>query len=401
MEEVSLKEFKQGNVVNQHIYFSENFIVFSKYLVLTEKDIERARRFNLDKLLYESSAIPPFADDASSKDDIVGEASEEDVKEMDTASFEKEKEREGAQIQVEEEVQKKPAEAGVGQHPVTGKVTIYGSAVALMNKEFLTISLGQRLDIKRIYKIASIILSYVSNVREEALIHVSRGRDKYRLEVHSVNACILAALICYHLKTRGRDLINIVSGALLHDIGILFVKERDNIDRVKEHTILGFQYLKSIKNTDPFLVMPALQHHEKAFGNGYPHKIKLNDMEFSSKVTTVCDFFDNQISLLKYGKDISIHFTKDEFLELKKEDFDQNIFLASLTSLSSIFKPESVVLLNDGRLALIKKTSARFPLNPVIEVIADAKGNKIHTPEMIDLIRKKDVWITRFVKRPA
>lgn len=388
MKEILLKDFKAGKVVEYYTYCYDDFIVFSKHLILTDRDIERARKFNLDTLYYQVDDSPvsvPIIDEILEETEKIEAGSVDGLlqKKEDTA-YQKPEKQETVEIGPKPQVQ-------------PGEATIYGSAVAFMHKEFSSVLSGNKIDISRINKITTIILEYISNVQDEALLHISRGRAKHRLGVHSVNTALLAALTASCLKVKGRDLINTVSGALLHDIGILFIKDGSGIDEVRKHPLYGFQHLKSIKNIDPALVMPALQHHEKAGGDGYPNKTVLNNIESSSRITSVCDFIDNQISFIKFGNDISIHFQKDQFLTWKKDDFDPQVFMGLITSLNNVFKKESVVQLNNECLALIKKTSIRFPLNPVVQLISDQKGNKTEEVKMIDLIRTKDIWIKRFI----
>lgn len=388
MEEISLKDFKAGKVVKRYTYYYDDFIVFSKYLIPTDRDIERAHKFYLDTLYHQ-------AEDSPAELPLIDEKLEETEKmTAGGAAYQKPGQQEAVEQKTEEQKteelvpkpQFKPREA-----------TIYGSAVAFIHKEFSSVLNGEKINISRINKISSVIFEYISNVQSEALLHISRGGTDHRLEVHSVNTAILTALTANCQNVKGKDLINTVSGALLHDIGILFVKDRSSIEEVRTHPLYGFQYLKSIKDIDPVLVMPSLQHHEKAGGDGYPNKTVLNNIEFSSRITSVCDVVDNQISFIKFGNDISIHFYKDEFLTWKRDDFDPKVFTGLITSLNNVFKKESLVQLNNGCIALIKQTRIRFPLNPVIQLISDQKGNKIEEVKMIDLIKTKDLWISRFI----
>jgi len=121
--------------------------------------------------------------------------------------------------------------------------------------------------------------------------------------------------------------------------------------------------------------------------------------ERSSRIISICDSFDNQISFIKYGNDISIHFTKDEFLTWKKEDFDPQLFMAFISVVTSVFKRDSIVLMNSGELAVIKKSNIRFPLNPYVQIITDKNGHKISEQKVMDLIRTKDIWINKFIKK--
>lgn len=405
MEEILLTDFAPGKIIKRYIYIPGNFIVFSRYHTPTENDINRLKRFNLEGFFYGKDEIqfletsPDIPDILIDKPDSSAMEPKSIISQPDTEKiFEVQKQEDTIQHDVIQS-EKKEDEASQEVQLIHGEITIYGSTVALLHREFSLISKGNKIDVSRIFKITSIILNYVSKTKEEALLQVSRGRSKYRLEIHSVNTGILAALISYHLQVKGKDLINVVSGALMHDVGILLLPNSSNIDAAKKHTLYGFQFLKSIKNIDPVLVMPSIQHHEKAHGNGYPNSITLENIEFSSRITSICDSFDNQISFIKFGNDISIHSTNDELLGWKKEDFDQKIFIASVNVINSIFKNNSIVILNSGELAVIKKVGIRFPLNPVVLIIADKNGNKVREQKIIDLIRAKNIWISRFVKR--
>jgi len=412
MEQISLADLEPGKVIKKYFYIPENFIVFSKYLVPTENDINRAKRFNFKTFSYWADDNPcaEIKDqrglaDFKEKDDFLGiEISGEKGQEIAQTSREKgldkELERGGEAISVEEPSQKVGIHKPEAKYLLPNKdITIYGNIVALLHREFSLISGGAKIDISRILKIASVIINYVNNVKEEALLHVSRSRAKYRLEVHSVNTGILSALLSIYLNIKSRDLLNIVSGAIMHDVGILLLPDEKDSETIRKHTLSGFHYLKSIKNTDPILVMPSLQHHERAHGDGYPNKLSLDSIERSSRIISICDSFDNQISFIKYGNDISIHFTKDEFLTWKKEDFDPQLFMAFISVVTSVFKRDSIVLMNSGELAVIKKSNIRFPLNPYVQIITDKNGHKISEQTVIDLIRTKDIWINKFIKK--
>jgi len=391
MEQVSLTDVKPGNILTRYYYVPDSFIVFPKYHSPSEADIERAKHFKFE--LFSIWA-----------DDTPFSTPEEKISVLDTREREEETETKkatGETIPEEARTEQKSTLEGPAEvsHLASKEITIYGNMVALLYREFTLLQKSSKLDIGRILKIASILINYVSNVKEEALLHVSRGRNKYRLEVHSVNTGILSILTCLYLNVKGRDLMNIACGALLHDIGITLLPEGSTGESIREHTLHGFRYLKTLKNIDPVSVMPSLQHHERAHGDGYPNKINLDAMEYSSRMIAICDSFDNQISVVKYGNDISIHFTKDELLTWRKEDYDPQLFMAFVNAVTKVFKKDSIVLLNTGELAMIKKLNIRFPMNPFVQIIADKDGNRLQEEKVIDLIRTSEVWISKFVMK--
>ena len=412
MTEISTEKLKPGSFMERYLFsqgypaggIPGTFIVLPKYLVLSQNDVERIRRFNFGTLMYDEKETP--ADIVLMAADLPGFAGEDALR--------------GAETDGGGEAAPEPdgfAAGGIKSagHPasvqqVTKKdaldknITIYGSLVALLNKEFGRIARGEKIEGVRILKISSIIIEYTTNVREEAILHVAKGREKYRLEVHSVNVGILAALLGQSLRMRGPDLTNVVAGAIMHDVGIVLMgskteTEVNNYEALREHASQGFRYLRSMKNLDPSTVIPAFQHHEKAGGDGYPQKLTLKEMEHSSKLIALCDSFDNQISFIKFGNDPSIHFSKDEFIAWKKEDFDQEFFHAFIKMTGELFRNHAPVILNDGSLALIKEVSVRFPFAPIVQIVADENGNKVSESKNVDLRKTKGVWMIRFVKR--
>jgi HD-GYP domain-containing protein (c-di-GMP phosphodiesterase class II) len=423
MRNISIDDLKAGTFVERHLYFRDNFIVFPKYLVLTAEDLERAKRFNLVSLAFDDRENPAAATAVSdgkktfaAAPGLEGLLDEGEVTLADKGTggalpavkLPSPPPAQPAASPVSTSQSASPPRSSVqaaAKPPAQGsEITIYGSIVSLLSKELMKVRLGEKIEISKIFKIASIIIEYVSNVREEAILHVARGREKSRIEVHSVNVGILSSVLGLSIKMKGVDLINIVTGAVLHDVGILLIQDRlsedsGNLEIIKDHTWQGFRYLKSIKNLDPASVMPALQHHERAGGDGYPQRIPLSEMEYASRLVSLCDSFDNQISFIKYGNDLSIHFTKNEFVTWKKDDFDQELFTASIRVMGEIFKHHSPVILNDGNLALIKEVSIRFPFSPVVQVIADEKGNKTAEMKTVDTRKSRDVWISRFLKK--
>jgi HD-GYP domain-containing protein (c-di-GMP phosphodiesterase class II) len=404
MGTIPLADLKPGSSLQHYYIIPDNFIVFSRYQNPSENDIERAKKFQIDSLNTWSDELPP--ERSGEGESAVSAAADARVQAAGTAASVPEADPSMLECTggIEEDAGVKPdADARtdvIETDQVVGKeFSIYGNVVALLNREFASVGRGEKLETGRVLKIASVIVNYIYNVKEDAILHVSRGRNSQRLEVHAVNTAILAALTAQYLNIRGMDILNIVCGALLHDIGILFIPEGSPPEAVKEHTMQGFRYLKSLKNLDPAAVMPALQHHERANGEGYPKKLSLDQIEYSSRIVAICDSFDNQISFIKFGNDISIHFTKDELLTWKREDFDPQLFLAFISAVTEIIKKDSIVLLNSGELAVITKMNIRFPMNPFVQIVADRDGNRLSDGRVTDLIRSTKLWIRAFVKK--
>ena len=117
------------------------------------------------------------------------------------------------------------------------------------------------------------------------------------------------------------ELSAICKGALLHDLGKLFV---DNLILTKEshltaeekecitrHTHLGFEAIESELNEGEYEIVKniLLYHHERSDGNGYE---KLKDLPLYIHVVAVCDVYDALNSDRIYRK----RFSREKTLEI-------------------------------------------------------------------------------------
>jgi len=88
---------------------------------------------------------------------------------------------------------------------------------------------------------------------------------------HCLDVCVVAIMIGKIVGLPRERLGQLATGCLLHDIGMLFVdSELDELERIRQHTVLGYELLR--KTEDPDLLSPhvAYEHHEHQDGTGLP-----------------------------------------------------------------------------------------------------------------------------------
>ena len=110
------------------------------------------------------------------------------------------------------------------------------------------------------------------------------SHNDYTSILHSINVMALAIGFASHENYSLADKKILGLSALLHDVGkakidseILTAPRKltnDEFDKIKSHTITGYQILNSCKFTNPDIKLCALQHHEKIDGSGYPDGLK-------------------------------------------------------------------------------------------------------------------------------
>lgn len=115
----------------------------------------------------------------------------------------------------------------------------------------------------------------------EALASAIDAKDPYTYG-HSRRVADYAAIICHELKLTKKEAKTIELASVLHDIGKIGTPETilqkpyrlmpEEIDKIKEHPVLGAQILCSIEELKD--VIDGIRHHHERFdGNGYPDQI--------------------------------------------------------------------------------------------------------------------------------
>ncbi len=114
--------------------------------------------------------------------------------------------------------------------------------------------------------------------------------------------------------------------AIIHDLGKIAVDERvlekpgklstEEYEHVKLHSVLGAEILESSRNYKP-IAKWIKHHHERIDGNGYPSKLKNEQIPLESKIIAVVDAFDAMVggSELKEKRPYAPRKTQSEAIE--------------------------------------------------------------------------------------
>lgn len=157
----------------------------------------------------------------------------------------------------------------------------------------------------------------------EALINEDTAKllkklNEKQVEVfrHSINVAYLTAEACLNTQMFSHDIKDVVTGALLHDIGklripneILFKKERltdEEYELIKKHSMYGYEMIKDMDFSDITKEI-VLSHHEKMDGTGYPNHKRGKDIPKEVQIVTVCDMYDALTEKRSYGEENSAY----------------------------------------------------------------------------------------------
>lgn len=232
-----------------------------------------------------------------------------------------------------------------------------------------------------------------------------RSIDDYTYS-HSVNVAIFSLITGVAIGLKKSHLKELGIGALLHDVGKVMVDDSilrkptnltvNEYDKVKKHTLYGYEILKKSKSIPEAACCIALYHHERTNGSGYPYSLKNNVIPLQAKIVAIADVYDALTSDRMYRRKMYPHEVVDYMCSLSQKHFDKTL-LDAFTSHISNYPVGIAVKLNSGEKGIVARYNRGFQNKPIIHVVTDKNGVKLENPKEVNLlmspeIRIVDIW---------
>ncbi len=211
---------------------------------------------------------------------------------------------------------------------------------------------------------------------------------------HCVNVAVLSIIIATGLGFQRDELIRLTYGALLHDIGKVFVDPHimnkpakltpEEFAIIRKHAEDGYEYIK--KNYYPdvpeSVARGVLEHHERYDGSGYPHKKHGTEITFYGRILAVSDGYDALVSDRPYRKGMF----PSEVIEYIQGNcgtmFDFDI-VKIFSEKVAPFPVGTCVVLSNKAVGLVMANYEGFSQRPLIKVFKH--DDKMVKPYMVDL----------------
>lgn len=220
---------------------------------------------------------------------------------------------------------------------------------------------------------------------------------------HSVNVTILATVIGLAKGYNQRQLTELGIGAMMHDIGMLnlpadLIKKAGSYSppewqSMKQHTVLGYEYLKTQDGVSTLSAHISLQHHERGDGSGYPRGLTLNEIHEYAKIVAVCDVFDAMNSRRNYRKEFLPHETLEYLMGGSGTLFDHSVITLFVKNVA-IYPLGLSVLLNNGQKAVVVQINPEYPQRPIVRPISNPDGSQMQHAQDVDLTKSLTLMIT-------
>ncbi len=161
---------------------------------------------------------------------------------------------------------------------------------------------GEEVDRAKVDATVNLILEKVKDNRNEMVqLILMGGRIERKIAAGIINVTILSTIMGTILKFTSHRLIQLATGALLYDIGMVKVPKSilkkkdkltpDELNQIRTHPIHSYRIIsKELKYPEEIGII-ALQHHEHWDGQGYPRKLRGEDINLAARIVAVADSY--------------------------------------------------------------------------------------------------------------
>ncbi len=221
----------------------------------------------------------------------------------------------------------------------------------------------------------------ISNMTEELDLFISLGMgdkdDKYPYR-HSLQTMMLATSIGTTMGLTKPQLTNLGMGCLLHDSGMLMIDRRiwearrkiSAYDRLElsKHPRLAFDRLDGIPKVPNGARMVVYQMHERMNGEGYPRKRTGVQIHSLSKIAMVADVFVALVSPRPYRPGMMPYQAMETLIKQAKLGLLDTDVVRALLKTVSLFPITSYVVMNDGRVGKVIRSTGDTYTKPIIDL---------------------------------
>jgi len=218
---------------------------------------------------------------------------------------------------------------------------------------------------------------------------------------HSVNVAVLSIVLGVALKMDRNELCNLGFGALLHDIGKVFINREilnkkgkltpAEFEEIKTHSLLGCNHVKKGYGVTASAYMGILDHHERYDGGGYPNNLKGQDISWFGRIISIADVYDALTSDRPYRKALLPSDAMEYIMASNNTQFDPKVVEVFVRKIAP-YPIGTCVKLSNGLTGIVVENYESFSMRPRIRVFMD--NDRDVEPYEIDLTDKSMLNVT-------
>ncbi|MDR2608942.1 MAG: HD-GYP domain-containing protein [Treponema sp.] len=411
MKKISVSTLQPGMKFTEPVYIEGNNLLVPASVEVRKKDIERLHSWGIDVVQTEGDII------ASSRSKGLGASpppaprpQESEAEKKALSPEEKSLPEEQAPNPGAASQKKKPGALSLTDvQKNKGAYRSYLETIEKLDQVLTSIGEGVSVEARSIDNIAARLLQAVRDERDSFIGFILGGEvSGHEMAKSSVNAAILSALIAQELKLPNHKIMQIIIGALLHDVGMLRLPKEildkrgglseTELQRMKNHPLYTHKIVAKELLYPEDVGLIALQHHERWDGEGYPRRVSGNAIDMGARIVSVADAFEAMVSQKSYRNSMMGYQAMKNLLSDNSRRFDPDVLKAFIQTMG-IYPIGSIILLNNGALARVTEVHGDAPLRPKIRVLIDEFGKvfKQDDGDLIDLLTEKSLFIAKAV----
>ncbi|MDR1212202.1 MAG: HD-GYP domain-containing protein [Spirochaetaceae bacterium] len=378
MKKIPVKSLRAGSSFTEPVYIEGNSILVPAGIAIRKKDLDRLASWGVDSVTTDGEIIN--ADEQAKEAGEAKKAAEQ--KSGGLLSLTDVKENSGA-------------------------YRTYTDLISKLDEVFTNIGSGVAIEVRSIDNITGGLLYVVREQRDQIIGFILGGEVSGReMAKSSVNTAILTALIALEMKLPNHKVMQITTGALLHDAGMLRLPKEitekkgglsaAEIQRMQAHPLYTYKIIcKELLYPEDVGVV-ALQHHERWDGEGYPRRISGTAIDLGARIVSVADAFEAMVSEKPYRNSMMGYQAMKNLLSDNSRRFDPDVLKAFIQTMG-IYPIGSIILLNNGAIARVVEVRGNAPLRPNIRILIDEFGKVFKQDEgdIIELLTEKSLFIAK------
>lgn len=215
---------------------------------------------------------------------------------------------------------------------------------------------------------------------------------------HCLNSALIAGVFSDWLNLDEAEKETLILCAYFYDIGklklpyALLWKPGRLTDvefaQIKTHPLLGFNIVKNQTNLNPHVVKSILMHHERCDGQGYPSRLKMQQIDPYARRIAIIDAYEAMTSPRAYRQSLTPLQVVERFEESGFSQYDYEILHPIIQRIADSQIGLTVKLSDDSIWEIFMLNQMRFS-RPVLK--RDLAGNG--QMEFLDLMKRSDLEI--------
>ncbi|MFS0727268.1 HD-GYP domain-containing protein [Paenibacillus sp. 1P07SE] len=219
-------------------------------------------------------------------------------------------------------------------------------------------------------------------------------KDDYTYQ-HSVQVGMLSYYLANWMGMDESEASIAGKAGFLHDIGKCRIENAilnkpgkltaEEFAEIKKHPLYGYEIIRQ-SFEDEQLAIPALQHHERMDGSGYPGSLEREEITPISRIVAIADVYSAMISSRVYQQSRDLLYVLRELHLLSFGQLDPHAVHCFIGHMIPNFIGKQVELMS-GRTGIIVMTNANDYFRPLIQLEEGFLDLSLHPEDAIVHIR--------------